>query len=123
MTEAILVHDGETESLLAAFGEYLLRSRIADEKHVCYGVGWVRRFLARPSVMPSKTPGEALTGFHDALERDGQEDWQVEQAPRAVTAWLGWRQRDPAGKAAPKVARVPDGSVTAKTPSACCAPC
>ena len=105
---------GETESLLAAFGEYLLRSRIADEKHARYFVGWVRRFLGQPAVMPNATPDEALTGFLDALELDGREDWQVEQARKAVTVWLGWRQRAPAANAAPKVVRFPDGSVVAE---------
>jgi len=52
------VRDAETESLLSAFGEYLLRSRIADEKHARFCVGWVRRFLARPPAAPTETVGE-----------------------------------------------------------------
>ena len=108
------MRDGETESLLADFGEYLLRSRIADEKHARYCVSWVRQFPGRPAVMPNATSDEALTGILDTLERDGREEWQVEQARKAVTAWLGWRQREPAAAAAPKVVRAPDGAVAAK---------
>ena len=107
------MRDGETDSLLAAFGEYLLRSRIADEKHARYYVRWVRQFLGRPAVMPNATPDEALTGFLDTLERDGREDWQVEQARKAVTAWFGWRQRAKEAAPAPKAAPAPDGSVVA----------
>ncbi len=77
------MRDGETGSLPAAFGAYLLRSRIAEEKHARYYVGWVRRFLGKPAVMPNATPDEALTGFLDGLEREGREDWQVEQARKA----------------------------------------
>jgi integron integrase len=110
----VIVRDGETESLLADFGEYLLRRRIADEKHARYYVSWVRQFLGQPAVMPSATSDEALTGFLDALERDGREEWQVEQARKAVTAWLGWRQREPAAAPAPKVVRAPDGSAVAE---------
>ena len=98
----------------AAFGEYSLRSRIADEKHARFYVGWVRRFLGRPAVVNNATPDEALTGFLDTLERDGREEWQVEQARKAVTAWLGWRQRAQETAPAPKVAPAPDGSVVAE---------
>lgn len=73
------MRDGEIESLLAGFGEYLLRSRIVDEMHARYYVGWVRQFLRRPDFMSNVIPDEALTGFLDGLERGGREDWQVER--------------------------------------------
>jgi len=47
------MRDAETESLLSAFGEYLLRSRIVDEKHARFYVGWVRRFLNRLPAAPT----------------------------------------------------------------------
>jgi len=106
------MREAETESRLAAFGEYLLRSQIADEKRARYYVGWVRRFLARPVVTPAETPDEALTGFAETLEREGRADWQVEQAKRAVTTWLGWRRETPTPR--PKVARAADNTVVAE---------
>ena len=106
------MRDEATESRLAAFGEYLLRSRIAGEKHARYYVGWVRRFLDRPVVASAETVDEALAGFVEVLEREGREDWQIEQARRAITAWLGWRQETPAPR--PKVVRAADNTVIAE---------
>ncbi len=63
---------GETGSLLAAFGEHLLRSRMTDEF-----------LLGKPAVMPNATPDEALTGFLDGLEREGREDRRGAQARKA----------------------------------------
>ncbi len=78
---------GETGSLPAAFGEHLLRSRIAEERHARYYVGRVRRFPGKPGVMPNATPDEALTGFLDGLEREDRRGEQARKAriPKPVT--------------------------------------
>jgi len=106
--------DGDAEHLLATFGEYLFRSRIADENCARFYVGWVRQFLRGTPVVATATADEALTAFLDSLERAGRADWQVEQARKAVTAWLGWREQERKAMPAPKVARAPDGSVIAE---------
>ncbi len=104
----------EAEGRLAEFGEYLLRSRIAGQKHAPFYIGWVRRFLRMPPPVVNPTPDEMLTAFLDELERKGLKDWQVEQARRAVTVWLGWRSHAKHSQPAPKMKRLPDGSVPAE---------
>jgi hypothetical protein len=49
--------DHDTERLLSAFADHLLRNRLADEKRGRYMVNWVRRFLAFPPPMREDVRG------------------------------------------------------------------
>lgn len=84
--------DQDRERLLAAFADHLLKNRLADERHGRFMVGWVRRFLAFPPPMPGATAEECMQAYLRALEAEGYEDWQVEQARMSVTAWFAWRR-------------------------------
>ena len=78
--------DHDTERLLTAFADHLLKNRLADEKHGRYMVNWVRRFLTFPPPMPAATANECLHTYLRALEAERHEDWQVEQARMSVKA-------------------------------------
>jgi integrase len=106
-----VIGDREAELLLAEFGEYLLRSRLTDEKHAPFFVGWVRRHLATTPHIPHATPTESRTLFLDNLQRAQTPDWQVEQARQATSAWSAWRDQVQRAAPAPKVAVGPDGTV------------
>jgi len=107
--------DRETESLLARFGEYLLRSKFTDEEHARFFVIWVRKFLATAPDIPHATVDETVTLFLDSLQRAQTPDWQVEQARKAVAAWQAWRHQEQHAAPTPaaKVTVGPDGSVPA----------
>ncbi len=78
----------EKEMGLGEFGEFLLRRRIVPERNAKYYVGWVRRFLgAAPD--PRLALGERMEGFVEGLRASGNwEDWQIEQAERAVKVYF-----------------------------------
>lgn len=103
--------DRDTESLLGQFGDYLLRRRLTNEKHARFYVFWVRRFLGMKSSLPHATPEESLGLYLDSLERSGTEDWQVNQARKAITAWFGWRDQQQRVAPVPKVTVAADGTV------------
>ena len=84
--------DHDTERLLSGFADHLLKNRLADEKRGRFMVGWVRRFLALAPPVATATAEECLQAYLRALETERYEDWQVEQARMAVTAWLAWRR-------------------------------
>ncbi len=71
----------------------------------------MRRFLRTPPPVANPPPDELLTAFLDGLAREGREDWQVEQARRAVTTWLGWRSHTQNARLPPKAERHLDGSI------------
>ncbi len=103
--------DRDAELLLSQFGDHLLRRKLTDERHGRFYVLWVRKFLGMAPAIPHATPDESLSLYLDALERDGVEDWQREQARKAVTAWLTWRDTAARESLEPKAERAPDGSV------------
>ncbi len=97
------------EQLLAGFGDYLLKSRMADERHARFFVIWIRRFLKMTPVIPQATPEESAALFLESLQKTQTADWQIEQARQAIHAWLGWRQNAPATP--PKISLHPDGTL------------
>lgn len=88
----------EIEAKLSSFGDYLLRSRITDNRRAPYFVGWVRQFLSRSPSPHSRTAADALSGYLSELEEQQRERWQIDQARNAVQAWLGWNQLSPEEK-------------------------
>jgi hypothetical protein len=73
---------------LSSFGEYLLRKHLVQEKHAKFYVFWVRRFL-RQAPNPSLSLDDRITVFADSLRAEGShEDWQIEQAKRAVRIYF-----------------------------------
>ena len=78
----------EVEHTLQRYGEFLLESGLAKENHARFFVIWVRRFLA--SDAPHGTSvADRLSLFREGLERCGKfEDWQVDQAERAVRVYF-----------------------------------
>ena len=106
--------DHDTERLLTAFADHLLKNRLADEKHGRYMVNWVRRFLTFPPPMPAATANECLHTYLRALEAERHEDWQVEQARMSVTAWFAWRRaqtEQPTPAPPPKLSLAADATV------------
>jgi integron integrase len=78
----------DLDQALARFGEFLLRARIADERRGSFFVSWVRRFLCRP-VSPGESLQDRVQKFREDLERRGRwQDWQIEQAERAVRLYF-----------------------------------
>ena len=78
----------ENEMGLEEFGEFLLRRRIVPEKNAKFYVAWVRKFLGQ-AADPKLSPEERIEDFVEGLRRDGgREDWQVEQAERAVKTYF-----------------------------------
>jgi integron integrase len=78
----------EKEMGLEEFGEFLLRRRIVPEKNAKFYVGWVRKFLGQ-AADPRLSPGERIEAFAEGLRQDGgREDWQIEQAERAVKTYF-----------------------------------
>jgi hypothetical protein len=75
----------ESELELARFGEYLLKSRIVAEKHARYYVAWVRRFLSQVPGREGVTLEDRLTIF---IENLNVEDWQLDQAEKAVRLYF-----------------------------------
>ena len=78
----------EREMELAEFGEFLLRRRLVPEQNAKYYVGWVRKFLGAEAD-PKLTLGERIEAFAEGLRQEGgREEWQVEQAERAVKMYF-----------------------------------
>ncbi|MCX6997970.1 MAG: integron integrase [Kiritimatiellaeota bacterium] len=101
----------DAERLLSSFADHLLRERLSDERHARFLVRWVREYLRQPSPHPSATAADTLRAFLDRLE-PSVATWQLDQARKAVEAWLAWRgrQHDPATPPAPAVALAADGT-------------
>jgi integron integrase len=78
----------EREMGLEEFGEFLLRRRIVPEKNAKYYVAWVRKFLGQVAD-PKLSPEERIEAFVEGLRQEGgREEWQVEQAERAVKTFF-----------------------------------
>ena len=78
----------ENEMGLEEFGEFLLRRRIVPEKNAKFYVAWVRKFLGL-AADPKLSLAERIEDFVEGLRREGgREDWQVEQAERAVKTYF-----------------------------------
>ena len=78
----------EKEMGLEEFGEFLLRRRIVPEKNAKFYVAWVRKFLGQ-AADPKLSLEERIEDFMEGLRQDGsREDWQVEQAERAVKTFF-----------------------------------
>lgn len=78
--------DQDRERLLAGFADHLLRNRLADERHGCFMVGWVRRFLALSPPMPGATAEECLAAYVCALEAERHEDWRAKAIAGVASA-------------------------------------
>ena len=78
----------ESEMGLEEFGEFLLRRRIVPEKNAKFYVSWVRKFLGQ-AADPKLSLEERIEDFVEGLRRDGgREEWQGEQAERAVKTFF-----------------------------------
>ena len=83
----------------------MLRRRIVPEKNAKYYVAWVRKFLGQ-AADPRLSPEHRLEAFVEGLRQEGgREEWQVEQAERAVKTFFH-AFRDGAGLEARPAARV-----------------
>ena len=75
----------ESDLELGRFGEYLLKSRIVAEKHAPYYVAWVRRFLHQVPPKDGVTWEDRIAIF---IQNLNVEDWQLNQAERAVRLYF-----------------------------------
>ena len=88
---------------LQGFEKWLLARSLVDEKHAPYYVRWVRRFLQSSSERSDLSPDDRLLQFSDAINRDEKlEDWQRQQAVRAIELYLKGFLRDPQKASAEK---------------------
>ena len=108
---SILLQDIELQ--LSRFGEHLLRRQLVGEANAKHYVHWVRKFLFEVPENASKSLQERLSGFLDGLRKGGREDWQVEQAERALRIYFHNFQNQSKWEAADaaKVQPAADGSV------------
>ena len=85
--------------------EFLLRRQIVPERNAKFYVGWIRRYLGQP-VDPAKSQEERVEEFIERLREEGRwEDWQIEQARRAIGVYFH-AYLDGRAEASPPVARV-----------------
>lgn len=78
-----LLPDQELE--LGRFGEFLLCRQLVPEKNAPYYVKWVRRFMFKEPENAKFSLEERMEAFRQGLQTaDGYEDWQVQQADRAL---------------------------------------
>lgn len=82
----ILLQDIELQ--LSRFGEHLLRRQLVGSSKAQFYVRWVRMFLLEVPEEASRSLQERLTEFLERLKRGGREDWQVEQAERAIRLYF-----------------------------------
>ena len=74
---------------LDEFGEYLLKRTLCKEANASYYVTWVRRFFKTIQDWKPDSWDLLLQRFVNALHNDERfEDWQVEQAERAVRLYF-----------------------------------
>ena len=74
---------------LDRFAEYLLKEKLVPEKNAPYFVRWVRRFLQTRIASPSNSLRDRVQEFLEGLQKGGMwEDWQVEQAERALRLYF-----------------------------------
>ncbi len=75
---------------LAEFSQFLEERDLVPEKYVRYYAGWVRRFLQTPETSgTSLSKEDCLRLYVEGLVHDpAVQDWQVDQAERAVKLYL-----------------------------------
>ncbi len=87
---------------LTGFSAFIRERRLVPERNHAYYLSWVRRYLQSevPAVITSET--DRVRFFCEQLERGGKaQDWQVDQARRAVELYLNVYQK--AGQVVPVV--------------------
>ena len=96
----------DNELQITAFAEYILSKSLVPERNAPYYVGWVRRFLKTSSNDPTLSLDERVNLYVESLRQKQFEDWQVEQAERALRLYFfnfqnttDWKKRK-----SPKVA-------------------
>ena len=92
----------DRDPLLQQFAEFILKTRVFTPKAAPYAVRWIRRFLARPA--SDESIADQVRRFRDQLQRDGCQEWQIDQAEHAVRIYFvnflkvdktGWHERAP----------------------------
>jgi integron integrase len=79
----------DNENQLSAFGEFLLRNKLALSHHARYYVLWVRRFLERKPEIPPLSLSDRMDRFIlDLRAEQRYADWQIEQAERAIRLYF-----------------------------------
>lgn len=75
---------------LTGVSQFLEERDLVPRKYLRFYLHWIRRFLQCPSAnRPGLTNDDSLRSFVDALQRDpGVQDWQTDQAERAVKLYL-----------------------------------
>lgn len=95
---ALVATDGlvvrELDTTLQQFAEFLLKARLVKEHAAPYCARWVRQFLTRPAA--DEPLADRIRRFCEQLERDGCQDWQVQQAGAGRSHLL--RQLPPADR-------------------------
>mgnify|MGYP006307289547 CR=1 FL=1 len=77
------------ELQLDEFGEYLVKSSVCRENHIRFYVYWVRSFFRRIDKWPADEWQILLQRFVNELtDEPNIEDWQVQQAERAVRLYF-----------------------------------
>ncbi len=95
----------ENEMKLAEYGEFLLRKRIVPEKNAKFLVKWVRQFLEQPAD-PALSLDERIESFLEEVRANRRcEDWQVDQAEKAVRIFFYTFQGDQSASEKP-IARI-----------------
>lgn len=78
----------DNELQITAFAEYILSKSLVPERNAPYYVGWVRRFLKTSSNDPTLSLDERVNLYVESLRQKQFEDWQVEQAERALRLYF-----------------------------------
>ena len=79
----------ENDINLSEFGGFLIRQKLADEKHASFMVWWVRKFFSEASMDPALTKDDRIRLFLESLGKAGRyEDWQIEQAEQALRLYF-----------------------------------
>jgi integron integrase len=79
----------QQELQISRFGEFLLKQQFVRPGHERYLVYWVRKFLARPVEIPVRNLDGRIAGYMDELRACGaHQDWQIDQAERAVRLYF-----------------------------------
>lgn len=103
----------ESKLELDRFAEYLLQKKLVAENKARFYVFWVRKFLAESKLDPSLSLEERVAGFVDSLAKSGgYEDWQMEQAEKAIRLYFqNFQSETNWTTAAPKIEVGADGRV------------
>jgi len=102
---------------LDEFGDYLLTRSMTDDRHAKFYVMWVRRFFHESKKMDPDSWEVQLQQYVNTLYDDPKvEDWQVEQAERAIRLYFhNFRSGDGIpGASSTRVTARDDGSVSSR---------